>query len=610
MAKGGRGLSPGHPNSQPLWQALTAMILAMSTNDRALLDGILSSRKASVAPEMTEDKFFELFLAEQLLWHKDLSWEELQDGIVGGGGDGGIDALYAFYNGILLTTDAPLPESRGTAQFEIFVLQAKRTASFGETPIDKLRNSLTDILNFEHATKTFEGRYNEELLTIVSRFRDCYIANASSFPTLSLNIFYGSRGFEVHPNVLHKSKELEETLQNLFSATTCRFSFITPSELIAMARRQRPTTLDLRVEEVMSTYTGGWVALVGLDAYFDFVSTQEGSLRNAIFESNVRDYEGNAKINASIRATLNDSEGDDFWWLNNGVTVIATRAGHSGKTLTLEYPQVVNGLQTTREIHDYVVKRRANEEMRSQPDDRMLLVRIVVPPTDVSRDRIIRATNSQTPIPGVALRATDKIQRDIEEYFLQRGYFYERRKNHYQNEAKPIARIVTIPYLAEAVMAVVLQEPHLGKPRFGGGFLRDDKTYYEIFDPARPLSSFLQSVRLTQRVEQRMKISRGGRLWEIYEEAAQERRSRDVRLRNPRERLSYMLPTTMVVAMVSGQLETLIIDQIPDGVIDMCEDFCVRTDLSARNWKGRGGADILYAQALLRRISTLQTPDE
>jgi len=39
---------------------------------------------------MREDEFFELFLAEQLLWAKDLSWEELIDGIIGGGGGQGL----------------------------------------------------------------------------------------------------------------------------------------------------------------------------------------------------------------------------------------------------------------------------------------------------------------------------------------------------------------------------------------------------------------------------------------------------------------------------------------------------------------------------------------
>ena len=84
---------------------------------------------------MAADKFFELFLAEQLLWARDLSWEELLDGIIGGGNDGGIDALYVFYNGILLASDTLAPESRGVAQFDLYIIQAKgRVARGNLTP--------------------------------------------------------------------------------------------------------------------------------------------------------------------------------------------------------------------------------------------------------------------------------------------------------------------------------------------------------------------------------------------------------------------------------------------------------------------------------------------
>ena len=61
----------------------------------------------------------------------------------------------------------------------------------------------------------------------------------------------------------------------------------------------------------------------------------------------------------------------------------------------------------------------------------------MVPTEDESRDRIIKATNSQTVVPPSSLRATQRIHRDIEEYLQQKGLFYDRRKNHYKNEGKP-----------------------------------------------------------------------------------------------------------------------------------------------------------------------------
>src|SRR6266699_2083353 len=66
------------------------------------------------------------------------------------GGDGGIDALYIFYNDILLSEGSSPQEARSTAHFELFAIQAKRSAGFGETAIDKFRNSLSELFDFDY----------------------------------------------------------------------------------------------------------------------------------------------------------------------------------------------------------------------------------------------------------------------------------------------------------------------------------------------------------------------------------------------------------------------------------------------------------------------------
>ena len=57
-----------------------------------------------------------------------------------------------------------------------------------------------------------------------------------------------------------------------------------------------------------------------------------------------------------------------------------------------------------------------------------MLLRVIVPENEETRDKIIRATNSQTPIPKSSLRATDNVHRNIEDYFKPRGLYYDRRK--------------------------------------------------------------------------------------------------------------------------------------------------------------------------------------
>ncbi len=69
----------------------------MTTNDQLILSEFLQQRKVDIAKEMDESKFFELFVSEQILKDLDLSWDELEEGVVGAGGDGGIDSLFHLW---------------------------------------------------------------------------------------------------------------------------------------------------------------------------------------------------------------------------------------------------------------------------------------------------------------------------------------------------------------------------------------------------------------------------------------------------------------------------------------------------------------------------------
>ena len=99
----------------------------------------------------------------------------------------------------------------------------------------------------------------------------------------------------------------------------------------------------------------------------------------------------------------------DFWWLNNGITILTTRAVINGKNMQMQDIQVVNGLQTTETIY------RHFNSGSTKSLDRTLSIKIIVSRDEKLRDQIIRATNNQSIVEQAALHATDKIQRDIEQ---------------------------------------------------------------------------------------------------------------------------------------------------------------------------------------------------
>ena len=114
---------------------------------------------------------------------------------------------------------------------------------------------------------------------------------------------------------------------------------------------------------------------------------------------------------------------------------------------------------------------------------------MISPEHPTSYEKIIRATNSQTSIPFASLKATDKIHRDIEDFLVPNGFYYERRKNFYKNEGKPSAKIVTIPHLAQATMAVLLGRPNDARAR-PSTLLKRQEDYERVFSEDYPLDVY------------------------------------------------------------------------------------------------------------------------
>ena len=131
----------------------------------------------------------------------------------------------------------------------------------------------------------------------------------------------------------------------MFSDAEVTFEFIGARRLVEMYRRQAASSFTIKLaENPISTGKSGFICLVRLRDFNRFISDGDGKLRRNIFDANVRDYQGTTEVNDEIQATLQHPSGEDFWWLNNGISVLAKRATLSSKTLTVEEPQVVNGL--------------------------------------------------------------------------------------------------------------------------------------------------------------------------------------------------------------------------------------------------------------------------
>ncbi|MFE1555738.1 AIPR family protein [Streptomyces sp. NPDC058734] len=89
------------------------------------------------------------------------------------------------------------------------------------------------------------------------------------------------------------------------------------------ARKLAKITSDIEATIKYLNAVDLYVCLARLDECYRFITSDNKALRQELFESNVRDYAGSTAVNNAIGDTLRSGTGEDFWWFNNGVTVVA-----------------------------------------------------------------------------------------------------------------------------------------------------------------------------------------------------------------------------------------------------------------------------------------------
>ncbi|MFG2091598.1 AIPR family protein [Spirillospora sp. NPDC048824] len=155
---------------------------------------------------------------------------------------------------------------------------------------------------------------------------------------------------------------------------------------------------------------------------------------DALYEENVRKSLGLTRINSGIKETLLE-EPENFWYFNNGITVLCDRIeerylgrrrGDEPVELTLQGVSVVNGAQTVAAIHE------AFEMNPDVAEDAEVTVRVfsLGAERESYATRITETTNTQNDVSQRDFIALDPVQAEIREDFLLSGlgktYTYKR----------------------------------------------------------------------------------------------------------------------------------------------------------------------------------------
>ena len=473
-----------------------------------ILEEILKQYKETATDSSTnDDENFERFAAEQLLKDENLDEDEIISGLIGDSNDNGIDGFYIFLDGELINQ---IEQVEGKyKEMKVYFHQYKNNYKIEENVVLKFNNAFNDIMNFDN--KNLNG-WHYDLKNKIVLLREIILKTATYALTIKFIINHVSKANyeDIKDNKSYWSKV--DNLKNLIkkfgiSKLGVEYDFIGGEELKNLSYRKPEYSIDLVLKDSPLTLEFGdnnigYIALVSLKNYYNFI-VENGNLQKHIFDSNVRDYQNKTTVNKEIEDTITNDNNTDFWWLNNGITIIAGKdSTQIGKKLSLKNVQIVNGLQTSYSIYN-TLKNIKTDEFE---DARSLFVKIIICDQKDVIDRIIRATNSQNPIPSGVLRATDTTQRDIEQYFLSKGYYYDRRKNYYRNLGKPRNKIISINLLSQCIVSLVLPEKNPSRARSNPTILiKTDKDYNSLFRGDCDFQVYLNAVLIFLKVDKELK---------------------------------------------------------------------------------------------------------
>ncbi len=470
------------------------------SNDKIIIEGCIKIFKENNELDLKESEIFELFSLTQIYKDKNITFENISNSIVDGSNDGGIDSMMIFIDDEFIENLEDLDNFTfsNKTKGKFIISQCKKENSFKESVIDKLITTMPILLDLEKTEKALLSRFNSDLVNKVILLTEVWQKTAISGGSVSVEYVYIANAPKIEINDIFNQKKLQlvELTTKCLSTKDINFNNYSCNELLELYQKQKSNRLSIEFKDrPLSTdyedFGIGYIGTVKLSKYKEFLTSDEGTIRDDLFESNIRHFQGLVDVNKKIKKTIETISDKDFWWLNNGITIIAEEPKEVGKKLSIENIQIVNGLQTSYSIfNNYIEKNK---------DERSVLVKVIINNNKEITDEIIASTNSQNPVSATLLRATEQVQRDLELFFLNEGFYYDRRKNFYKNLGKPTTKIFSIQYAAQTIQSIIFNEPHTARAT-PTSLLKNETTYKNIFDIKKDFKAYLNCCLINKKI--------------------------------------------------------------------------------------------------------------
>lgn len=417
------------------------------------------SRKHNLSEKLSIK--FEKFVSYSLLSNDFYDSFDLEK--VGTGDCVGVDAIAISLNDVLVYTEQEANLlTKGQFQANFSFIQTKTSSSLDLGDYLKFLQTVYVFFSgkLEDQPEELKNAYaiKQHIYGRASRFRD--------MPQIDLSYVYTGRGVVDDETFKTQIAKLTDSIREI-----PYISSYVDSKLLgasALADRYKETLNRITKKLVfqkhfalpkLSTATAAYLGVARCSDYIEILKNQDGKINKGVFYDNVRDYLGSENpVNTDIANTIKSVDQRNlFSVLNNGVTVVATRATPSADIFEISGFQIVNGCQTSHVLFN-------NREYVT--DDMYITIKLIETDNIDLSSSVIKATNSQSVVMKEAFATIKPYHKRLEDFFdamVTKGYkfHYERRPHQFDDHEDISADdIVSAPVLIKSFVSVVLEEPH------------------------------------------------------------------------------------------------------------------------------------------------------
>ena len=391
-------------------------------------------------PERRKSKFFLLMGVASYL---DMDISEAYSCVTDGGNDGGFDAAYI--------------EESNEGQVNVVLFQSKYTR-------DLNKNSSFPANAVEKAVNTIKTVFDPSTVAMLNEISKKKVDEIRS---LILDGYVPYVTFVMLNNGVTWNKDAQNYIDNAFGGQEqVRFEHYSHEDILGYIERVKPIDTQIMfagkaIQEDFN-FKRVLVGKLNISEIYNLLY----SYGDRLLERNIRRFLGKSDINDNISMCLKGENRANFFFYNNGITMICDKFSYNALQekdwiVKVNGLQIINGGQTCKTIYQTL-----SEQPDLETDDVYVPVRVyeVSDEEDIVNE-ITFATNHQNPVDLRDLKSNDEYQKRLEQSVKDLGYTYKRKRDN-MSSASTIPSTVA----AEAVFAIWRKKPHLAKYKKGDLF--------------------------------------------------------------------------------------------------------------------------------------------